>query len=126
MWLPRTHEISIRNCADPPPKQTIADVLCTVMQTVPRQGEPFDSLFLETARLIKRNPPETRWMLAILSTVDANHPFFAKDYVKPRVNVHGNDANLDNMVANKQGFFTGLPAAAKRSKKRGNVKFPST
>ena len=92
-WLPRTHEISLRNCADPPAKQVIADALCVAMRQMPSQGEPFDSAFRHTSRMLKKNPPKTRWMLALLSTMDANHPYFAKDYVKPRVNIHGNDAN---------------------------------
>lgn len=103
----------------------IADALCVAMREVPSQGEPFDTAFLETSRLIKKYPPETRWMLAVLSTINVNHAYFAKDYVKPRVTAQGTDANESTMIDNKQGFFTGLPASTKKSKKRGNVKFPN-
>lgn len=79
------------------------------MRAMPPQGEPFDSAFAVTASRVRACPPETRWMLAILSTINPEHEFFGKDYVKPRVDSQGINVSSEQMVSNQDGFFTGLP-----------------
>ena len=34
-WLPKTDEIRLLNCADPPPKHVIANILCDKMMHFP-------------------------------------------------------------------------------------------
>lgn len=62
-------------------------------------------------------------MLAILSTIDPENELFRKDYVKPKP-VPPNQGFAANMVHNREGFFTGLPIAAKSKKKhKQSIKF---
>ena len=58
-------------------------------------------------------------MLAIISTMDPNNKLFAKDYVKPRLDLKGNElfAGNEQRIPDPNNFFTGLPLA-KKSKKR--------
>ena len=83
-WLPKSIEIRLMNCADPPNKFDLAKILTEVMSAHPSQGEPFDTQFQRTLIEIKAKPPSVSWMLALLSTMDQNHAIFAKNYVKPK------------------------------------------
>ena len=120
-WLPKTEEIRLLNCADPPPKQMIADILCEKMMNFPAQGEPFDTQIRRTAIKVKQCPPNKEWSLGMLSTFDNQNELFEKSYVKPKVDVLGNAMPDFAMVDNHDNFFTNLPVA-KKSKKR-NVMF---
>lgn len=117
-WLPRTYEIRLLNCADPPAKHAIAMLLAEKLSHHPHVGEPFDTMFKCTALRIKRTPPNKDWMLAVLSTIDAENVLFSKGYVKPKVDARGKEAE-DEFVENNNDFFTGLPA----TKSSKNINF---
>jgi hypothetical protein len=121
-WLPKTEEIRLLNCADPPKKQTIADILVDKMVNIPAQGEPFDTMIQRTAFKVKKNPPNKDWMLGMLSTIHNANELFEKGYVKPRVDARGIEMLDKSLVDNHDDFFTGLPVA-KPNKKRTGVKF---
>jgi len=74
---------------------------------------------MDTAQRIRKTPPDFKFMLAIISTMDPNNRLFAKDYVKPRLDVRGNElfAGNEQRISDPNNFFTGLPLA-RRSKKR--------
>ena len=122
-WLPRTHEIRLLNCADPPPKQVIANILCDKMMHFEHQGEPFDTSFRRTALKIKQHPPNKEWMLGVLSTLDPQNELFTKAYVKPRPDCK--PADTKNTVKNVGGFFTGLPVHKLRKRHIINFKEPA-
>ena len=75
-------------------------------------------MFKCTALRIKRTPPNKDWMLAVLSTIDAENVLFSKGYVKPKVDARGKEAE-DEFVENNNDFFTGLPAT--KSSKNINI-----
>ena len=58
-------------------------------------------------------------MLAIISSMDQNNRLFAKDYVKPRLDVRGNElfAGNEQRISDPNNFFTGLPLAKKSNKR---------
>lgn len=109
-WLPRTAEIKLLNCCDPPSKQEIAVVLCEVMVNHPIEDavEPFASSFIRTAQEVRKKPPSKTWMLAVLSTMSPDHQFFKKDFIKPKVVFQGQIVQ-EAAVFNPDGFFDGLP-----------------
>lgn len=121
-WLPKCSEIRIMNCADPPPKLAIAEILYQKMMHFAAQGEPFDTQFRLCAQRLRKSPPETRWMLALLSTIDSGNELFGKAYKKPKV-FSPFSANPGQEISNKDGFFSDLPLAAKQSRKKQVLRF---
>lgn len=121
-WLPRTHEIRLLNCGDPPAKHALAMMLAEKMNNHPAQGEPFDTMFRRTALKIKAYPPNKDWMLAVLATLDSDNLIFNKGYEKPKVDARGNEVDHD-LVENIDDFFTGLPAAKSKRKAAKNINF---
>ena len=75
-------------------------------------GEPTDTKLRRTALLIKQRPPDLKWMLQVMATLNPDHEIFNKDYCRPR-----NEENVLNMVVNPNGYFDGLPVQ-KRTGKR--------
>ena len=66
----------------------------------------------------KWRQPDLQWILALLSILDPDHPFFAKDYVPVK---EVDDAKEVELVDNNDGFFDSLPTiklSKKESKKR--------
>ena len=115
-WLPKTEDIRIRNCVDPPSRVELAKMVFDSMSGTQPSGDPcFDGAFRRTASELLRKPPNTEWLLAMLSTMKPNHAIFAKDYVKPRNNrIAESGTDYDNMVENIDGWFDGLPVAKQR------------
>ena len=75
----------------------------------------FDGAFRRTSQELLRKPPNTEWLLAMLSTMDPEHAIFAKDYVCPRSNRNSDyDGDNADMVENVDGWFDGLPVAKQR------------
>ena len=112
-WLPKTEEIRLLNCADPPPKHMIANMLVDKMMNFPAQGEPFDSQIRRTAMKVKEAPPNKEWLLGMLSTFDNRNELFSKSYVKPKMDFRGNVMDDEDLVDNDEGFFDDLPPAKK-------------
>ena len=105
-WMPKACEIRLMNCADPPSKHELVRLLVEAMYGYPSQGVTFDTSFHRTIIKIKARPPCLTWMLAILSTIQSNHPIFAKDYIKPKPMKQG---IVQGQVPDPHSFFTGLP-----------------
>jgi len=119
-WLPSVKEIKLLNCFGPPPKQAVAEILYNLMINTNNEHQPeWQSAFIDTAQRIRKTPPDVKFMLAIISSMDQNNKLFAKDYVKPRLDLRGNDllAGNEQRILDPNNFFTGLPLARK-SKKR--------
>ena len=115
-WLPKTEDIRIRNCVDPPPRGDLARMVFERMSGQEPSGDAcFDGAFRRTSEELARKPPNTEWLLAMLSTMDPENAIFAKDYVRPRQN-RASDYDGDNadMVENVDGWFDGLPVAKQR------------
>ena len=113
-WLPKTSEISIHLSPDPPSKMEIASELHKAMIKLVEEGNWADQKEKQrcknTAEHILKYPPNKEWALnvigSIYGTFNTQHPFFAKDYVKPTKII----PKLDNtLVPNLNDFFVGLP-----------------
>ena len=66
--------IRLMNCAAPPKKHIIVGELL----------RECGALGLKTG-IDYHNAPDVPWLLAVLSTVNSLHPFFARDYVPEHV-----------------------------------------
>ena len=120
-WLPKANEIRLYNCVDPPSRADLARMVTDRMRAEQRTGnEPFDSSFQRTAGEISRRPPSQEWLLAMLGSMEPENGIFAKDYVKPKVNRFADED--PDMVDNVDGWFDGLPVAARNSKKSATVR----
>ena len=62
--------------------------------------------------------PDKDWMLAVLSTLNQNHKFFAKGYEPPKV---VRQRQEKPKLSNEDNFFTGVPMR-NSSKKRSLAK----
>ena len=72
-WMPRHQEIRLLPAPTPPPKYIVCEEL---QKAIDHFG-----LRLEVNGNIK---PDRDWALHVLSTLQPEHPFFAKDYVYSR------------------------------------------
>ena len=120
-WVPMCADIRLRNCADPPKKEDIAIELVNTMRSQGSGDQEIERQFQATATEIRKTPPNATWMLAMLSTMNPNHPFFAKDYEKPKVRASG--VADSSMINNPGNFFTGLPTASKQKKRSRGINF---
>ena len=87
------------------------------MNAVEPSGDAcYDGAFRRTSLELARKPPNTEWLLAMLSTMEPGHAIFAKDYVKPRSHQNSEAAGEydTDMVENVDGWFDGLPVAKSR------------
>ena len=75
--------------------------------------------FKRSALRIRQWPPSTHWMITVMSTLDPAHAIFDKGYVRPR-EYRPHAAQHDDVVANPNGFFSGIPIP-KRGSKKGKV-----
>ena len=114
-WLPKTEDIRIRNCVDPPSRVEVAKLVHKLMlKSEPSGNASFDAAFKATAHEILGKPPNVEWLLAMVSTMEPTNALFAKDYVKPRI-VRNADFERDtDMVDNADGWFDGLPLAKRK------------
>ena len=73
----------------------------------------------KTAELIIDFPGDKEWSLNVLGSFvakfDLTHPYFAKDYVKPRTIELEEDLN-DGLVPNLNQYFDGLPEPINKKK----------
>jgi hypothetical protein len=73
-WCTMTPSIRLMNCAAPPKKHVIVSELL----------RECGALGLKTG-IDFHNAPDIPWLLAVLSTVNQYHPFFARDYAPEQV-----------------------------------------
>ena len=83
-WVPHCSGIKLLNCADPPTKQEIAVEVVNCMRNETTNDPLQDASLQRTATEIIKHPPNTFWLLAMLSSMNPQHRFFAKDWVKPK------------------------------------------
>ena len=121
-WLPKTSEVKIANCADPPSKHDLVRILGERMMHMDPQGDPFDTQFRRTCIKIKLHPPSVSWMLIMMATMSPDHEIFKKDWVKQKPLRPGCRAR--NEVRNIGDFFTGLPTQS-RKKGKATISFGS-
>ena len=88
-----TPNIRLMNCATPPKKNLIVAELLSCCYTRD----------LETG-IDQQNAPDVRWLLAVLSTLNPKHRFFASDYEPPAQLYWSSSA--EEMQVN---LFQGLP-----------------
>ena len=119
-WCPLTQEVSIRNCADMPSKKELATMLYEAMAACTTVDDQIQSQFVRTAELVLKHPPSQSWTLIMISTVQPDHPIFAKAWQKPKFVPMA--ATGQGFVPSFAGFFDGLPME-QRTKKAGRISF---
>ena len=71
-----------------------------------------------TALHLSKRPADVDWMLDVIATIDENHEYFAKDYVKPKTSVNPSEMDhQSNLISNSDGFFDSLPFSKNICKK---------
>ena len=106
-WVLCSSEVvTVRMCADPPNRKVLAKIVHDIMKSYRSLGEPIDSGMRRTARLIKKTPPSSEWLLLVLSNLDGEHELFSKGYIAPR---KPKKAESECMIDNHGDFFQGLP-----------------
>ena len=123
-WVPRTSDLTIRNCADQPNKKDLAQILFEVMVTCRTVDQETQPAFLKTAELIMKHPPSPQWTLVIISTIDPGNVIFQKDYVKPRFQTAAMGNANSTMIPSFGDFFQGLPEM-QPTKNAGRISFVS-
>lgn len=87
-FLPKTDNIKKRQCSDPPPKREIVKELARILyqypDTVPGFSQEEAAAMRKTAAHLAKRPADVSWMLDIIATMDENHEYFKKDYIKPK------------------------------------------
>ena len=120
-WVMSSHEVvGYKMCADPPSKKQLARILAGVLANYRSLGEPIDSGMRRTAKQIRKRPPNTNWMLLVLSSLHPGHEVFDKGYIKP-ARRQEEQFVASAMVDNEDGFFDGLPMATPTGKRRINL-----
>jgi hypothetical protein len=110
IFCPKTTELRIRVCFTPPTKQV---VIAAIMKLARAQNPPLNMGFDEASKAT----PDKSWSLWILSTLNPDHPFFAKGYVAPR---KPKKLKVGASLNNDDGFFSGLEGIQSRyDMKRG-------
>ena len=120
-WCPRSHELTVRLCADPPSKKDLAQILYKLMLDFSNMPEEMLPAFHRTADLVLKHPPSPCWSLMLISTMDVNNRIFAKDYVKPKPQPK-TSLFQQAVVPAFNGFFDNLPVIEKK-KGAGRVSF---
>ena len=119
-WLPKTSEIRYFDVVDPPTRPDLAAMVVENMQAIindPNGDEKLRARMAKTCDRMKRVPPNAKFMLCLLGTLNPGHEVFGKDYQRPRKTKKAAEAVV---VSNADGFFDGLPQA-----KAGNKKGPN-
>ena len=85
------------------------------------EGPEFTAALQNTARQMRKTPPNKDYMINLLFTFNPEHQVFAKDYVKPRPRDYDvAEANLAE-VRNDDGFYDGLPIYSRTGSKRARL-----
>ena len=122
-WCPNCKTgATLMMCADVPPRKDLAKMTAQTMLVEGRaigETDPQTGMGIRrTAHLLlkAKQPPNARWMLVVLATLNPMHPVFNKDYVFERKKAKAEAA--EQRLDNSDGFFTGLPLVDLRGTRR--------
>lgn len=107
-WVPRYGDLNDLPCPDPPTNSSIFAELQTALE--------FDDKYMGP---ITVDSFRKEYMLRVLSSLDAHHRFFQKNYY-PETNLRIDSVDR-RTVSNADGFFTNLHVLPKPSKKKSHI-----
>ena len=109
VFCPKYATLKLRACPKPPEKK---DIIFSLLEEAVKINEVigFD--------LESKVQPNKDWLLATLSTLNADHPYFHREYEAPR-KVKQVKASL--FINNDDEFFSGLAHIGKRYKKKNRA-----
>ena len=100
-WAPPYKFLSIRPCPTPPKKSVIFNEIMKAC----RNSDPLVNLGIKD-----EHGATTEYFLHLLSTIDAQHPFFSKGYLPSAEDSKFSRPNKEAIrYDNSNGFFDGLP-----------------
>ena len=102
VWAPKYVDLAMRPCPQPPTKLMLVEALYNECGSQGLICLVFDP----------QHMPDKEWLLVSLSTLNANHAFFQKNYsyIPDRRRVNLKQAEEDEeYLPNEDGFFDGLP-----------------
>ena len=119
IWCPKREDIAHPVVVvTPPPQDILAEAIVHALKNgIATCAHGFNSAPLENLmQLLQKKKADTQWLLEVLNVLDENHRVFAPDYVyvKPR-KPH---AVKNQMIANHDSFFDGLPMMPSKKSKR--------
>jgi hypothetical protein len=114
-WLPKMAEINQYDIASPPSKADLAIMVHTAMHD--NQNLEDTPHVKATCERLLKFPPDSKWLVSLLYTMNPKHPIFAKDYVRP--NKRAKQAEEEQYVTNEDGFYDSLPISKHATRKRG-------
>ena len=98
-WIPKDHELKIKNCAAAPKKDLILREIDKLLKTKKYKSIGWDEDLT----------PNKKWCLEVLSTLDSAHPYFEKSYMPAA-------AKRRAKIVDKAGFFEDIPFQAPHKK----------
>ena len=114
-WVPKLSEIRQRAMLKPPMKKLLLEAVEAEM----KMSEVHKDLKLgfDSATQVDK-----RWLIDLLSTLNYDHAYFARDYV-PQPNERQEEPEQELMINNPDDFFTGLqpPKRKGKGKKARNI-----
>jgi len=109
-WVPRYKEVRLEPCPNPPKKSLLFKAITDHIAQLPA---PRPKLGLKDHTVVDKD-----WLIKVLSTLNQNHRYFAKDYRPTAAELREEDAQEPQLeVANDDGFFDGLPDLGGKKKK---------
>jgi hypothetical protein len=90
VWCPRYEYLKLRPCPRPPLKSLIIEELHKELDSFKEK---------RNTGIWEKHEPDVEWLLISLASINANHRYFAKDYVpsvKESRNIFGNVADSIN------------------------------
>ena len=136
-FLPMSKDIKKKQCADPPARKTVAEETAQALNDYSNAAAADNFLnedeawkgpaMKRTARHLRKRPANLDWMMDVLATINGEHEYFDKEYLKPKkVVAEGELVTDDKLIPNTDGFFDSLPIAKNVKKKyRLNLNGPS-
>ena len=112
-WCPKqTDFTSLRQVADPHRKDTLTQMLNEAMSAaLPNVEASLRPKTTYTLRHLDTHPPDSEWLINVLSPVAPDIEIFAKGYTKPTEPRE----NEERMIINNS-FFNGIPELNKKGK----------
>ena len=124
-YVPMLADCTFLPCAYRPSNEVLRREICGMIRDPNQVYEPQSRrpLFYQLAMHVEKANANQEWLLGLLSTMNRDHPVFAKDYrPPPRSNGDQQMTVSDPMVSMNSAFIQGLPdLTEKEMKGRGNA-----
>ncbi len=111
VYVLKTKDVRLRNCLTPPPKYMVFDAIRSKLRA---EAHAVERSTVQYLGFDEDQLPDSRWLLAVLSTLDPDHEFFSKNFVYEAEKKQ--PAGGVQVVDNQDGFYSGLPTPKRKRK----------